>query len=128
MSTSVAPTQVGGLAATAAVSGCWYHYFEKAWYDLGIHDGTSWMQLNWCGSKGRITSWSQSNVGCAGYHGASCSVSSKAERNASWEIRSSRYYNANFFGFSNTICMQIRGGATGLYSTRSSNHSTCSLS
>jgi len=55
-------------------------------------------------------------------------VSSKAERNVVWEIRSSRYYNANFFGFSNTICMQIRGGATGLYSTRSSNHSTCSLS
>jgi len=86
------------------------------------------MQLNWCGSGGRITSWSQSNVGCAGYHGASCAVSSKAERNVVWEIRSSRYYNANFFGFSNTICMQIRGGATGLYSTRSSNHSTCSLS
>jgi hypothetical protein len=131
MHQTAAPSSVKALAGTSAVaaaSGCWYHYYQKSWSDLGIHDGDSWMQLNWCGSGGKITSWRQSNVGCAGHHGASCSVGSKAERNVGWEIRSTRYFNANFFGFSNTFCQQIRGGATGLYSTRSSNSGVCSLS
>ena len=115
-------------AITPAVSGCWYRYWYKSWYDIGIHDGDSWMQLNWCSSSSRITSWSQSNVGCAGHFGATCKVGGRADLNVGWEVRSTRYYQANFFGFNNTFCMQIRGGATGLYSENSSASSGCPLS
>jgi hypothetical protein len=73
---------------------------------LAIHEGGN-------ASGGGITSWSQTNYGCAGHHGASCSVQGRADLNVGWEVRSSRYYKAEFFGFSNTFCMQIRGGATG---------------
>lgn len=120
---SEAPTSL----AAPLVSGCWYHYWFKSWSDLGIHDGDSWMQLNWCATGGRVTSWSQSNVGCAGHSGAGCSVSYRADLNVGWEVRSSRYFNAKFLWFSNTFCMQIRGGATGLYSQNSSANSGCPL-
>lgn len=126
MTTSAAPAALTALAARQA-SGCWYRYWFKSWYDMWIHDGDSWLQLNWCGSGGSITSWSQSNYGCAGHHGASCSVQGRADLNVGWEVRSTRYYKANFFGFSNTICMQIRGGATGLYSENSSASDGCPL-
>ena len=128
-----AMTKVGASAtvpvsvAMASPSGCWYHYWFKSWSDLGIHDGDSWMQLNWCGVGGRITSWSQTNVGCAGHNGAGCSVSYRADLNVGWETRSSRYFNAKFLWFSNTFCMQIRGGATGLYSQNSSANGGCPL-
>ena len=84
METSKPPKVLAAVAMAA--SGCWYYYYERDWTDFTIRTGTSWMQLNWCGSGGRTTSWSQSNVGCAGYHGASCEKSSKKERNAGWEI------------------------------------------
>jgi hypothetical protein len=127
MTTTATPAALAATAKTVS-SGCWYHYWYKSWSDLGIHDGDSWLQLNWCASGGRITSWSQTNYGCAGHHGASCSVQGRADLNVGWEVRSSRYYKADFFGFSNTFCMQIRGGATGLYSQNSSASSGCPLS
>lgn len=126
METSKPPKKLDDMAMAA--SGCWYYYYERRWTDFNIHTGTSWMQLNWCGSGGNITSWSQSNVGCAGFNGASCEKGSKAEQNVGWEIRSTRFYNASFFGYSNSFCMQVRGGATGLYSKRSSSSGDCSLS
>jgi hypothetical protein len=125
MQTGPAPAQITALAT--ATSGCWYRYWYKSWYDVGIHDGDSWMQLNWCSSNSSITSWSQSNVGCAGHYGATCKVGGRADLNVGWEVRSTRYYQANFFGFNNTFCMQIRGGATGLYSENSSASSGCPL-
>lgn len=113
------------VAATA--SGCWYRYYYKGWKDFAIEDGETWMQLNWCGSGGRITSYSQSNYGCAGHYGFTCSTGGSASLNVGWEIRSTRYFKANFFGYNNTLCMQVRGGATGLYSQKSSNSGGCPL-
>ncbi|WP_427889128.1 hypothetical protein ACQHIV_37785 [Kribbella sp. GL6] len=126
MQTGPVPARI--KADLTAVSGCWYRYWYKSWYDLGIHDGDSWMQLNWCSSNSRITSWSQSNVGCGGHYGATCKVGGRADLNVGWEVRSTRYYQADFFGFNNTFCMQIRGGATGLYSENSSAKGGCPLS
>jgi hypothetical protein len=126
MTTSAAPATLSNLA-TSAASGCWYRYWYRTWSDLGIHDGDSWLQLNWCGSHGSITSWSQSNYGCDGHAGASCSVQGRADLNVGWEVRSTRYYKADFFGYTNSFCMQIRGGATGLYSENSSASGGCPL-
>ena len=121
-----APATFNAVTATAS-TGCWYHYWYKQWSDLGIHDGDSWLQLNWCESGGHITSWSQSNYGCDGHYGASCATEGRADLSVGWEVRSTRYYKADFFGFTNSFCMQIRGGATGLYSQNSSSSGGCSL-
>lgn len=109
----------------AAASGCWYKYWFLSWYDLGVHTGDTWMQLNWCGSGGNISSWSVTNVGGRGDNGNSYNgVSSKGSRNVGWEIRAFRGFDFDYFGWHAYPCMQIRGGATGLYSTRKS----CDLS
>lgn len=107
MSTSAPPSEISGIAVPAA-SGCWYYYFYKEWYDLGfIHDGDSWMQLNWCGNGTSVTSWSQTNVGCAGHLGFSCVPGDKSELNVGWEVRSARYFNATWGPFHNSICQLI---------------------
>jgi hypothetical protein len=117
----------GGVSKAAVASGCWYRYWQNNYYDLGIHDGSSWMQLNWCGSGGRITSWSQSNYGCTGYDGASCSVGSSENQNVGWEDRSVRNFTAHLGWFSNGLCQEIRGGATGQYSEFTKSGSPCTL-
>ena len=73
------------------------------------------MQLNWCGSNGRITSSSFSNVG-----GAATIISydgnTRSKRDVGWEVRGLTTHKFSFYLGSVTKCMQIRGGATGLYS------------
>ena len=62
------PAGVSAAVATAA-SGCWWHYNYTDYYDLGLHTGATWMQLNWCSSNGSITSWSIPVAGGRGYTG-----------------------------------------------------------
>jgi hypothetical protein len=120
----------GPLAVTPNGNGCWYWYWYRTWSDLGYTEGDTWMQLNWCGSGGRITSHSLSNYGGKSddifftYEG----VAGTGGFNAGWEYR--QYVEFKFYygigplhGTANP-CMQIRGGATGLQSTRT----TCNLS
>ncbi len=109
----VAPKISGSVSAAA--SGCWYHYYYTGWTLWGIETAHSWMQLNWCGSSGKITSSSITNVG-----GSATIVSydgnTKSKRNVGWEVRGLTTHKYSFSLVSVTKCMQIRGGATGLYS------------
>ena len=77
------------------------------------------MPLNWCASNGRITSSSLSSVG-----GAALIISydgnTRGKRDVGWEVRGLTTHTFSFYLGSVTKCMQIRGGATGLYS-RSTN-------
>jgi hypothetical protein len=108
-----------------ATSGCWYHYEFKSWYDLGIHTGDTWMQLNWCSNGSAITSYYASNLGGAGYSGVSYDgISGQYQNNLGWEVRYAVGYRFHIGIVSANPCMQIRGGATGLYSYQSS----CNLS
>lgn len=110
------------LSTAASVSpmasGCWWHYQYDAWSNLDIAEGDTWYQLNWCANNGTITSYSPSDIGCAGENGSTCNgVNSKWGVDVGWEVRYVVQYN-----FSNVLyfvsaqpCEQIRGGATGLY-------------
>lgn len=103
------------------VSGCWYDYEYSNITLFGISIGSIWMQLNWCGRNGSITSYSVDPYGCSGKNGFSCSASSPSIRNVGWEVRAAvSYAFTTFQGLSSSVCGQIRGGATGLYSTRMS--------
>ncbi len=77
------------------------------------------MSLNWCASNGRIISSSISSVG-----GAALIISydgnTRGKRDVGWEVRGLTTHTFSFYLGSVTKCMQIRGGATGLYS-RSTN-------
>jgi hypothetical protein len=116
----------GGVDTAAAASGCWYRYWYTTWSDLGYTEGATWMQLNWCGSGGHITSHS------LGTHGGKTlspgftyeGIQGTGGLNAGWEYR--EYVEFKFYVGIGPIhmtlnpCMQIRGGATGLYSEQKS--------
>ena len=101
--------------ATAAATQCWSHYYYATWTLWSLHVANSWMQLNWCGSGGRITSYSVTNVGGAAT-GLRYDGHSQATRNVDWEVRGLTTHTFSLWLPSVTKCMQIRGGATGLYS------------
>ena len=109
------PPKDGSRVSAAVAGGCWYHYYFTYWTLWGIDTASSWMQLNWCGSNGRITSWSFSNVGGSGtvlsYDG-----NTRGATNVGWEVRGVTTHKFSFWLGSVTKCMQVRGGATGLYS------------
>jgi hypothetical protein len=111
----------------AAKSGCWYKYLYVSWSDLTINDGNTWYQLNWCGSGGKVTSYHASDVGCSGATGSVChGVYNEWADNVGWEVRYAIEWTFSnvLYWFSGQPCEQIRGGATGLNSTRG----TCNLS
>ncbi len=118
-------TQVNGMAVTAAAAGgCWWVHTDTEWYDLGINDGETWMTLNWCGNGSTITSYSVSNYGGRGKGGQSYDgVVATPSLNVGWEVRQAVEFNFDYFGSHAYPCNQIRGGASGLYSTRT----TCNL-
>jgi hypothetical protein len=119
-------TDTGGVDTAAAASGCWYRYWYTVWSDLGYTEGATWMQLNWCGSGGHITSHS------LGVHGGKTlgpgfsyeGIAGTGGLNVGWEYR--EYVEFKFYVGIGPIhmtlnpCMQIRGGATGLYSEQRS--------
>ena len=115
----------GPKAAAAAVAGCWSHYYYTDWSLLGTRPAASWMQLNWCGSNGKITDSSFSNVGGnstgLGYDG-----NTRGKTNVGWEVRGVTTHEFSFYLVSVTKCMQVRGGASGLYS-RSVAAASCEL-
>jgi hypothetical protein len=47
---STAAAKAAGLASAAAASRCWYNYHYSEATAFGIHVGSAWMQLNWCGN------------------------------------------------------------------------------
>lgn len=112
-------------APAATASGCWQQYKYVEWYDFGIHDGNTWMQLNWCASGGTVTSHTVTNVGGQGLGGVSyAGVIGTGATSVGWEVRSFREFKFTLGGAAANPCMQLRGGATGLYSYRS----TCNRS
>jgi hypothetical protein len=118
-------SQGGPTTSSASGDPCWYRYWYLKWYDLGINTGDSWMQLNWCSNGSSITSYSTTNYGGIGRNGNSYDgVASRGSLNVGWEVRSYVEFHFNFFMVNAYPCMQIRGGATGLYSTRKN----CNLS
>ena len=105
----------GPNAAAAAAAGCWSHYYYTDWSLLGTRPAASWMQLNWCGSNGKITDSSFSNVG-GNSTGSSYDGNTRGKTNVGWEVRGVTTHTFSFYLVSVTKCMQVRGGATGLYS------------
>ena len=118
---SVAQIAKLGLKPAVSLGGCWYHYQYDAWSNLDIAEGDTWYQLNWCSNGVSITSYSPSDIGCAGENGSTCNgVNSKWGYNVGWEVRYVVQYN-----FSNVLyvasaepCEQIRGGASGGFCRR----------
>jgi hypothetical protein len=115
---------VAGTRALATGTGCWWHYQFDSWSDLGEHEGDTWMQLNWCAQNSKITSYYISNTGGRGALFNYDGKVSHGYLNVGWEVRAYQEFKFNFFMQNFYPCMQIRGGATGLYSTRRS----CNLS
>ncbi|MFI9719635.1 hypothetical protein ACIHFE_08255 [Streptomyces sp. NPDC052396] len=128
------PVSVNRTVRTAAIrpmsGGCWDEWVR---YDFRAAAGntvyTAWQGLNWCSNGSGIT----------GYHvydrGGETSTpgwsfqgdNGQGSRNVGWEVR--QYTKEKFtfgigsYGYSANTCVQIRGGATGLYSSSAS----CSL-
>ncbi|GAA2132137.1 hypothetical protein [Nocardioides bigeumensis] len=110
------PPKTKAATLTAVVAGgCWSHYYYTNWTLYGASIANSWMTLNWCGSKGSITSYSISNVGGSG-SGLSYQGNTKSTRNVGWEVRGVTTHSWSFWIGGISKCMQVRGGATGLYS------------
>lgn len=100
-------------------SGCWYHYSYQEWSDFDIHDGDTWMQLNWCTDGQTITSSSITNVGGKStvsgedYNGAT----SKGKLNVGYEERAYTEFDFSILWDHVYPCMQIRGDIDGYYTT-----------
>lgn len=129
LTSPVSATAVASDTMVAAAGGCWSHYQYDAWSDLGYTEGYTWEQLNWCSNGSSITSYSRPGnlTGGQGQNGVAYQgVVAGPYVNVGWEIRAAVEFK---FVVLNTgvilqPCMQIRGGATGLYSTLR----TCNLS
>jgi hypothetical protein len=125
---AMTPTSVEKAAALArtfgaqsvSAGGCWYQYWYVTWKDFSfISTGHTWMQLNWCSNGRTITSWSMPIADGAGDHGnAYHGVNSRNALNVGWEVRQYAKFDFSYGPIHAYPCMQIRGGATGLYSTR----------
>jgi len=115
----VSQGRVTGPNAAVAGSGCWSHYYYQGWSLWNMKTAESWMQLNWCASNSRIASSSFSTVGGAAliirYDG-----NTRGKKDVGWEVRGLTTHTFSFHLGAVTKCMQIRGGATGLYSRSTS--------
>lgn len=110
------------VLATAA-GGCWYRYHYRSVYDMFIHTGNVWMQLNWCSDGSRVTSSYVSNAGGQGLKGFNYAGSTKYYLNVSWEVRAAVVFRFTLGFVAGNPCSQVRGGASGMASVRS----TCDL-
>lgn len=109
----------GDSVTAAAAGGCWNQYKYYKWYDLGVNTGDTWMQANWCSNGSSITSYSLTNRGGQGYKGIKYEgLGQKYTRNLGWEVRQAQTFKFSILWANANPCMQLRGGATGLYSFR----------
>ncbi|HET6152842.1 MAG TPA: hypothetical protein VFE15_07780 [Marmoricola sp.] len=107
-------------------AGCWQKYVYHEWHDFGVHDGNSWMQLNWCNDLyGKITSSSVTNVGGQGLGGVGYEgVNASGSRVVSGQLRAFREYKFKLVSVTANPCLQIRGNVGGSSATSTS----CNLS
>jgi hypothetical protein len=117
------PTQ----ANVEAAAGCWRAVARFAWKAAaGNTLYTAWQGLHWCSRNSRITSYYVFDRGGEtatpgwSYDGPG----GQAANNVGWEVRQYTQEKFKFslgpINFTNTRCIQVRGGATGLYSSRES--------
>ncbi|NEA35743.1 hypothetical protein [Streptomyces sp. SID13031] len=115
----VTPTkqQLKAMGPSTAAGGCWYVYKYHDWYDVWIKTGSTWMTATWCSNGSTITSYNLSGQGGQGYKGIKYEgLGSKYVHNVGWEVRQAQQFKFNLGWANFNPCMQIRGGATGLYS------------
>lgn len=116
------PTQ-----ADVEPDGCWRayaRYAAKGAFGNTIY--TWWQGLYWCGANSRITSYrvidrgGETSTPGWSYEGRG----GQGTLNVGWEVRSYTQekfrFRAGPIDYTQTRCAQVRGGATGLYSERSS--------
>jgi hypothetical protein len=116
-SKSSAGTVTNQSDPSIAAAGCWYDYEYSTATLFGISVGHFWMQLNWCGNGGSITSYNVNPIGDAGMNGFTATYSGPSFRNVGWEVRAVGVFTfSTFQGLGSSICGQIRGGASGMYS------------
>lgn len=116
------PDTVAPDAVVPAASGCWTHYQYDQWSDLGFTEGYTWEQLNWCGNGSTVTSYSRPGnlTGGQGQNGVAYVkiLLDRLNLNVGWEVRSAVEFEFKVLNTGVLLqpCMQIRGGASGLYS------------
>ncbi|HSY14407.1 MAG TPA: hypothetical protein VK816_00345 [Jatrophihabitantaceae bacterium] len=117
-----APSATSPVASSLALaaqpaSGCWYYYRSQNWSDFDLREGTTWLQLDWCAAGGRITSWNIADRGGQGSLFNYDGLGASGANNVGWEVRVYQQYKFSVGPKTFQPCMQIRGGATGLYSS-----------
>lgn len=138
---SVSPTQAKSQKAhalgefTAAnmrpdSGGCWNAYAHYGWKAAaGNTVYTAWQTLGWCSNGSNVTSyWIINRGGETSTPGWSYQGDNgQGAWNVGWEVRQYTQEKFTFgigsYGYSTSPCVQVRGGATGLYSSQAS----CSL-
>jgi hypothetical protein len=111
---STAAAKAAGLTSAAAASRCWYNYHYSEATAFGIHVGSAWMQLNWCGNGSSVSNYGVDPYGAQGENGFSASASSPSIRSVGWEVRAVVVFSWSALELSTSNCGQLRGGATGL--------------
>ena len=102
-------------ALSAAAAGCWTKYWYSEYTMLSKSVGWADIDTSWCGSGGRITSHNKNADGGGWvwtYQGNTLGA-----RDLGWEVRMRASHRWTLGLLGTTNCLQVRGGATGLYST-----------
>ncbi len=117
------PTEASHMAGIAerAASKCYSQYEYRKWYDLTVNTGDTWMTAHWCSNGTKITSYRLSGQGGQGYKGITYSgLGSRTTKDVGWEVRQAQQFKFSIWILGAQPCMQIRGGATGKYSSKGS--------
>lgn len=114
------------LAATAA-STCWGEYVKYDWKNaLGQTMYWASQSLEWCGNGATVTSKSLvgRGLGATGLGWSTVGDDRKGSINVGWEVRQYTQEKFHFsegpYNYDRDVCVQIRGGASGLWSSRAS--------
>ncbi|WP_157622534.1 hypothetical protein [Nostocoides sp. Soil756] len=115
------PVPASQQRVSATTSGCWYDYEYSQPTLYGMKVGSLWQELDWCGNGSSVTSYSTGSYGCTGQYGFSCTTKAVNWANVGWEVRQLGRFTYKISWATSTYCGQIRGGASGLHSTRWNN-------
>jgi len=110
--------QTGKLAPVAlnAATMCW-----SARGSWSTYYGNYWFKLSWCSDGSRVTTSTYSGEGSQPLNGATGGqVAGDWNNNVGWETRTALEFRFLYYGTYYYECGQVRGGATGLYSTQQS--------